>query len=64
MPLGAELGVSGAVEDQPSDLINLGYCTPDQAKVGNAAFTDGAPISAKELQNKFPYLNTPIPGSN
>ena len=63
LPLGAELGVPGAVEDQPSDRVNLGYCRANDAPVGNANFTDGAPITAAELQNKFPYLNTPIPGA-
>ncbi len=63
VPLGAELGVDGAEEDTTSDLINLGFCTPDQAPIGNVALTDGAPIAASELQNAFPYLNTPIPGS-
>lgn len=63
VPLGAELGVAGAVEDTDSDLINLGFCTPDQAPVGNQPFIDGAPISASELQNAFPYLNTPLPGA-
>lgn len=63
VPLGAELGVEGAAEDTTSDLINLGFCTPDQAPIGNVALTDGAPISASELQNAFPYLNAPIPGS-
>ena len=63
VPLGAELGVEGATEDTDSDLINLGFCTPDQAPVGDQPFTDGAPILATELQNVFPYLNTPIPGS-
>ena len=42
---------------------DLGLCTPSNAPVGNVAFTDGAPISAAELQNAFPYLNTPIAGS-
>jgi hypothetical protein len=56
VPLGTELG-------QPQDLINLGFCMPNQAPVGAVPFTDGAPISAAELQNAFPYLNTPIPGS-
>lgn len=42
---------------------NLGYCTPDDAPVGDQPFTDGAPISADELQNEFPYLNTPLRGS-
>ena len=63
VPLGAELGVEGAVEDEDSDLINLGYCAEEDAPVGNAAFIDGAPISAAELQNVFPYLNTPLPGA-
>ncbi|GGA16896.1 DUF4331 domain-containing protein [Neptunicoccus cionae] len=63
VPLGAELGVDGAVEDEESDLINLGLCDPEDAPVGNAPFTDGAPISAAELQNVFPYLNTPLAGS-
>lgn len=42
---------------------SLGFCTPAQAPVGTVAFTDGAPISAVELQNVFPYLNNPLPGS-
>ena len=63
VPLGAELGVEGAVEDEASDLINLGYCDPEDAPVGDQPFIDGAPISAAELQNAFPYLNTPLPGA-
>lgn len=63
LPLGAELGVPGAVENTDSDNVNLGYCQPADASVGNVAFTDGAPISATELQNKFPYLNNPMPGA-
>lgn len=63
VPLGAELGVEGAVENEASDLVNLGFCTPEDAPIGTAALTDGAPISATELQNAFPYLNAPIPGS-
>ncbi len=42
---------------------DLGLCKPADAPVGNAPFTDGAPISARDLQGTFPYLNTPIPGS-
>lgn len=64
LPLGAELGVEGAAENSPSDLVNLGLCTPEQAPVGNAAFTDGAPLRATELQNVFPYLNAPLPGAS
>ncbi len=63
LPLGAELGVSGAVEDTPSDLVNLGYCKPADAPVGNQPFTDGAPEKASEFMATFPYLNTPLPGS-
>lgn len=42
---------------------DLGLCTAANAPVGNVAFTDGAPISARDLQPAFPYLNPPIPGS-
>jgi hypothetical protein len=63
VPLGAELGVADAVEDTDSDNINLGLCAPEDAPVGTAPFIDGAPISAAELQNVFPYLNTPLPGA-
>ncbi len=69
LPLGAELSGDATIEDTPADLVNLNLCGADRdasiaaAPVGNAAFTDGAPLSATELQNAFPYLNTPIPGS-
>lgn len=56
VPLGDELG-------QAQDDINLGFCTPEDAPVGLAAFTDGAPISAAELGNAFPYLLAPLPGA-
>ena len=42
---------------------NLGLCKPSDAPVGNAAFTDGAPISAMDFDQAFPYLKTPLPGS-
>lgn len=42
---------------------NLGFCQPEDAPVGNQPFIDGAPVDARELQNQFPYLNTPIPGA-
>ncbi len=48
------------IDGTPTDL---GLCAPGNAPVGNVAFTDGAPISADELQEVFPYLNDPIPGS-
>ena len=63
VPLGAELSVPGAVQGESSDFVNLGLCNPEDAPVGTAPFTDGAPLNASELLNAFPYLNTPIPGS-
>jgi Domain of unknown function (DUF4331) len=42
---------------------NLGICAPTDAPVGNAAFTDGAPISALDFDQSFPYLKSPLPGS-
>jgi len=41
---------------------NLGFCTPEDAPVGDAPFTDGAPVKATDLRGSFPYLNTPIAG--
>jgi hypothetical protein len=41
---------------------NLGFCTPANAPVGNAAFTDGAPTTPTDFV-AFPYLQTPLPGS-
>lgn len=43
--------------------VNLGLCAPEDAAVGNVAFTDGAPLDATELNQSFPYLLTPYPGS-
>ena len=43
--------------------VNLGLCSPADAPVGNVAFTDGAPLSARDLNNSFPYLLTPYTGS-
>ncbi|MDF1727668.1 MAG: DUF4331 domain-containing protein [Sulfitobacter sp.] len=63
LPLGAELGIEGAEEDTPSDLVNLGICSPEDAPVGDQPFIDGAPIDATEMQAVFPYLNTPLPGA-
>lgn len=48
------------INGTPTDL---GLCTPANAPVGTAPFTDGAPLSARDLGTAFPYLNTPIPGS-
>lgn len=48
------------INGTPTDL---GLCTPANAPVGTAPFTDGAPLSAADVQDAFPYLNTPIAGS-
>ena len=42
---------------------DLGLCAPEDAPVGTVPFTDGAPISATELKDTFPYLNDPLPGA-
>ena len=42
---------------------NLGICRPENAPIGTAPLTDGAPISAADFDARFPYLRTPIPGS-
>lgn len=42
---------------------NLGLCSAADAPVGNVPFTDGAPLSARDLNNGFPYLLTPYPGA-
>lgn len=45
-------------------LTDLKLCdSPDQAPLGKVAFTDGAPISAADFDETFPYLRTPIPGA-
>ncbi len=43
--------------------VNLGLCSELQAPIGNVPLTDGAPISAMDFDNQFPYLLTPYPGS-
>lgn len=56
LPIGKALGAD-------TKNVNLGICKPRDAAVGNVPFTDGAPISAAELPNAFPYLKNPIPGA-
>jgi hypothetical protein len=48
------------VNGTPTDLD---LCDPAQAPLGKVAFTDGAPISAADFDETFPYLRTPIPGA-
>ena len=47
----------------PSGPTNLGFCEPEDAPVGDQPFIDGAPIDATDMMSRFPYLNTPLPGS-
>lgn len=42
---------------------NLGLCAPEDANVGTAPFTDGAPVNATMMNAVFPYLAVPIAGS-
>ena len=39
------------------------FCSPEDANVGGVDFTDGAPLSAMDLDGTFPYVRTPNPGS-
>ncbi|MEJ0037456.1 MAG: DUF4331 domain-containing protein [Gammaproteobacteria bacterium] len=43
---------------------DLGLCKPSDAPVGNAPFTDGAPITAQDFDTTFPYLRTPLSGES
>ena len=42
---------------------DLGLCDSSDASVGNVPFTDGAPLDASMMDTSFPYLATPLPGS-
>lgn len=42
---------------------DLGLCTPADAPVGTVPFTDGAPTTAADYDEVFPYFRTPYPGS-
>ncbi len=59
-PIAVDLDSSGTAGDSGD---NLGLCTPEDAPVGNAPFTDGAPQNAGQFDNAFPYLTTPLAGS-
>lgn len=48
------------IAGKPTDL---GLCKPSDAPTGTVAYTDGAPSSATEVSNAFPYLNTPLRGA-
>ena len=49
------------VNGTPTDL---GLCTPANAPVGTAPFTDGAPVTAADFDTVFPYLRTPLSGES
>ena len=51
------------VDTQLKDAMGQNLCSPTNAPTGLVPFTDGAPLTATELQSVFPYLNDPIPGS-
>ena len=42
---------------------DLELCAPEDASVGTVPFTDGAPVDASMIDSSFPYLRTPIAGS-
>ena len=44
-------------------MTDLGLCKPADAPTGTVAFTDGAPSSATNILNAFPYLNPPLRGA-
>ena len=48
------------IAGKPTDL---GLCKPADAPTGLAAFTDGAPSSARNILGVFPYLNPPLRGA-
>ncbi len=41
----------------------LGLCAPADAPSGLVAYTDGAPLNASYVMNRFPYLNPALRGS-
>lgn len=42
---------------------NLGLCAPEDANVGTAPFTDGAPLNSSFVNDRFPFLAAPLAGS-
>lgn len=45
------------------ESTDLGLCAPEDANVGTVPFTDGAPVNASMMMTSFPYLASPIAGS-
>lgn len=46
-----------------STQTNLGLCQPSDAPTGLVAYTDGAPLNAGMLMNRFPYLKPALRGA-
>ena len=59
-PIAVDLDSSGTAGDEGD---NLGICTPADAPVGNAPFTDGTPQNDGQFTSAFPYLTVPVSGS-
>jgi hypothetical protein len=55
----------GVLCNPPFDNVSgvLPFCGPLQAPIGSFKITDGAPVSATDFGDSFPYLNPPYPGS-
>ena len=45
------------------NAVDLKLCKPENAPLGQVPFTDGAPVSAADFDQTFPYLATPLPGA-
>jgi hypothetical protein len=45
------------------NAVDLKLCKPENAPLGQVPFTDGAPVSAADFDETFPYLSTPLPGA-
>ena len=59
--LRAAMGVL-CVATGPTDTFKVG-CKASDAPAGGAKLTDGVRKTALDFQDKFPYLNTPLPGN-
>lgn len=60
-PVAVDLDGSGTAGDA-GDV--LGLCETSDAPTGTVPYTDGAPISDTNFDAVFPYLKTPLNGSN
>jgi hypothetical protein len=51
------------VVDMALRVVMGALLSTNVAPSGKLPFTDGAPVSALQFQNRFPYLTPPLPGS-